>query len=239
VGEHRAGIAGGCRGGPFPEALARATPPALLGEGDGSGARRPVRGPTPRRAGAPRPGRPRAMPQHDPAVPPGWDHNPTSLRRRAGLAVLAGAGFAVALYLALYQLGAYDTVWDPWLDSPAVLGLTEPVPDALAGVLAYGAELILLAIGGPQRWHTHPYICLALGAILVCGAVASIALIVVQPTVAGAWCLLCLVSAALSLGLFALGIEEARAAWQHVRRTGQRPARVALHAGARLRRSVH
>jgi branched-subunit amino acid ABC-type transport system permease component len=153
--------------------------------------------------------------------------------------MLAGTGFAVALYLALYQLHVYDTVWDPWLDSPAVLGLTEPVPDAMAGVLAYGAELILLALGGPERWRTHPYVCLALGAILVCGAVASIALIIVQPTVAGAWCLLCLVSAGLSLALFALGSEEARAAWQHVRRTGQRPAPLALRTRAALRRSVH
>jgi hypothetical protein len=36
--------------------------------------------------------------------------------------------------------------------------------------------------------------------------------------VAGDWCTLCLVSAALSLALFALGIGEARAAWQHVQR---------------------
>jgi hypothetical protein len=179
------------------------------------------------------------MPSPQSAVPPGWDHNPTSLRRRAGLAVLAGTGFAIALYLTLYQLGLYDTVWDPWMDSPAVLDLTEPVPDAVAGVLAYGAELFLLAVGGPERWRTHPWICLALGAILVSGAIVSIGLIVVQPAVAGAWCLLCLVSAALSLALFALGIEEARAAWQHVRRTGQRPGGVALQAGARLRRSVH
>jgi hypothetical protein len=179
------------------------------------------------------------MAQPATAIPPGWDHNPTSPRRRAGLAVLAGTGFAVALYLTLYQLGLYDSVWDPWLDSPAVLGLTEPVPDALAGALAYGAELVLLAVGGPARWRTHPWVCLALGAILTMGAVVSIGLIVVQPAVAGAWCLLCLVSAALSLALFALGIEEARAAWQHVRRTGQRPSRAALHAGARLRRSVH
>ena len=152
------------------------------------------------------------------AVPPGWDENPTSFGRRALLAALAFAGLLVALYLTLYQLRLYDTVWDPFFDSRTVLDLTWPVPDALAGVAAYGTELVLLALGGRDRWRSLPWACLALGAVLTAGAVVSIALIIVQPTVAGAWCTLCLTSAALSLALFALGIGEARAAWQHVRR---------------------
>lgn len=153
----------------------------------------------------------------DPAVPPGWRENPTAPRRRAGLAVLAFAGLLVATYLTLYQFRFYDTVWHPF-DAPKVLDLTFPVPDALAGVLAYGLELALLAVGGRDRWRSLPWACLLLGAVLAGGAVVSIGLIVVQPTVAHAWCLLCLVSAVLSLALFALGIGEARAAWQHVRR---------------------
>lgn len=151
------------------------------------------------------------------AVPPGFDENPTSFRRRGLLAVLAFAGLLVALYLTLYQWDAWD-VWDPFFDARTVLDLTHPVPDALAGVLAYGTELLLLALGGRDRWRSLPWVCLALGAVLTGGAVVSIGLIIVQPTVAGAWCTLCLVSAALSLALFALGIGEARAAWQHVAR---------------------
>ena len=151
------------------------------------------------------------------AVPPGWNHNPTSVGRRCLLAALAGAGLLIALYLTLYQWGAWD-VWDPFFDSRTVLDLTHPVPDALAGVIAYGAELLLLALGGRDRWRSLPWACLALGAVLIAGAAVSIALIVVQPTVAGDWCTLCLVSAALSLALFALGIDEGRAAWQHIRR---------------------
>jgi hypothetical protein len=151
-------------------------------------------------------------------VPPGWDENPTSFGRRAVLAALALTGLCVALYLTLYQWELYDTVWDPLFDSPTVLHLTDPVPDALAGVAAYGAELLLLALGGRDRWRSLPWVCLALGAVLASGAVVSIALIIIQPTVAGAWCLLCLVSAVLSLVLFALGFGEGRAAWQHVQR---------------------
>jgi hypothetical protein len=153
----------------------------------------------------------------DCAVPPSWSRNPTSLRRRALLAALAAAGFGVALYLTLYQWRAWG-VWDPFFDSRTVLDLTYPVPDALAGVIAYGAELLLLALGGRDRWRSLPWACLALAATLTVGAMVSVGLIVVQPTVAGSWCTLCLVSATLSLALFVLGIDEGRAAWQHLER---------------------
>jgi len=158
----------------------------------------------------------------EPAVPPGWEENPTSFSRRALLAALAGIGFLVALYLTLYQWKAWSNVWDPFFDSRVVLDLTSPVPDALAGVLAYGTEIVLLALGGRDRWRSLPWVCLVLGAVLSTGAVVSIALIVIQPTVAGTWCTLCLVSAALSFALFALGVGEARAAWQHVNRARSR-----------------
>jgi Vitamin K epoxide reductase family len=153
----------------------------------------------------------------DGPVPPGFDSNPTSYRKRALLAVLAFAGLLVAAYLTLYQWDAWP-VWDPFFDATKVLDLTKPVPDALAGVAAYGSELLLLALGGRDRWQRLPWACLALAAILSIGAVVSIALIIIQPTVAGGWCTLCLVSAAISLALFFLGIDEGRAAWQHVRR---------------------
>jgi hypothetical protein len=150
--------------------------------------------------------------------PPGWKHDPTSYARRILLATLALAGFLIALYLTLYQWKAWSDVWDPLFDSRTVLDLTHPVPDALAGVLAYGAELLLLIPGGRDRWRSLPWSCLALGAILSAGAAVSIGLIIVQPTIAGTWCTLCLASAGISLALFVLGIEEAVAAWQHVRR---------------------
>lgn len=151
-------------------------------------------------------------------IPPGWKHNPTSWRRRAALVALAGGGFLIALYLTLYQWRAWDDVWDPFFDSRPVLDLTEPVPDALAGVLAYGGELVLLAIGGRDRWRSLPWACIVLGAVLAAGAVVSVVLIVVQAAVVGGWCTLCLTSAALSFALFVFGFGEARAAWQHVQR---------------------
>lgn len=154
----------------------------------------------------------------DAPIPPGWSHNPTSWHRRALLAVLALAGLLIALYLTLYQWRAWDNVWDPFFDSRTVLDLTDPVPDAFAGVLAYGLELLLLALGGADRWRSLPWACLALGAVLAAGAIVSVGLIVVQATVARDWCTLCLASAVISFALFGLGIGEARAAWQHVAR---------------------
>ena len=148
--------------------------------------------------------------------PPGFTENPTDYRHRARLAVLASLGLLIALYLTLYQFRAYGTVWDPFFDARKVLDATYPIPDAFAGVIAYGAELLLLVLGGEDRWRRLPWTCLALGAFLASGAVVSIALIVVQPTLVGHWCTLCLASAAISLVLFALGINEARAAWQFV-----------------------
>jgi uncharacterized membrane protein len=156
-----------------------------------------------------------------PDVPPGFDHDPTAWPRRAVLLALAVAGLAIATALTLYQIGVLASPWDPAFgqrSSRSVLDLTEPVPDAGAGVLAYATEIVLLLIGPPGRWRTMPWTCLALGAVLCAGAVVSIVLIVVQPAVADAWCLLCLGSAALSLALFALGIGEARAALGHLRR---------------------
>jgi len=132
-----------------------------------------------------------------------------STSRRGVLALLALAGLAIAVYLSLYQLDLISTPWDPFFGRRVdrVLDLTAPVPDALAGVLAYATELVLLAIGRTRLWAR-----LALGGVLVSGVGASIILIVIQPTLVGDWCTLCLCSAGLSGALFALGIGDTRAA---------------------------
>jgi vitamin K epoxide reductase family protein len=155
-----------------------------------------------------------------PDVPPGFHRDPTAWPRRRMLLMLAVTGLGVAGYLTLYQFGVVTRVWDPVFgerSSRAVLTLADPVPDAAAGALAYLTEIVLLLIGPPGRWRTMPWTCLALGAVLTLGAVVSVALIVVQATLAQHWCALCLASAGLSLGLFVLGIGEARAAREHVR----------------------
>jgi len=124
---------------------------------------------------------------------------------------LAAAGLIVAGYLTMLQLGALASAWDPVFGQRStreVLELTRPVPDALAGVLAYGTEVVLLLA---RRGR------LLLGLVLTAGGLASIALIIIQPAVVGAWCALCLGSAALSLVLLALGHNEATGALKALR----------------------
>lgn len=135
------------------------------------------------------------------------------------LALLSFTGLLISVYLVLYQFRLYpeSAIVGPW-DSPRVLDATFPVPDAFAGVLAYGTELVLLALGGRDRWRSLPWVCLTLAGILAIGAIVSLALIVVQPTVVGAWCIWCLGSALISFALFFLGFGEGVAAWQHLRR---------------------
>ena len=157
------------------------------------------------------------------SVPPGWNDNPTAWPKRIGLACLALLGLLVAGYLTLYQVHVFGSVWDPWFDSPTVLHLTAPFPDASLGVLAYGTEIVLSFVGGRVRWRTAPWATVGFGAVIFSGAGISIMLMIIQPLLAGAWCTLCLSSAVISLILCAWGADEPLAALQHlkrVRRTG-------------------
>jgi uncharacterized membrane protein len=149
--------------------------------------------------------------------------DPAPPARRWVMLGLACAGLGIAAYLTLYQLGVISTVWDPAFGSRSsvtVLGLADPVPDALAGVLAYATEIVLLLIGGADAWRRRPWISVALGGVLLVGAGVSVLLIILQPVLAAHWCIACLTSAAISLALFALGIRDARAA---IITLGQRP----------------
>lgn len=124
--------------------------------------------------------------------------------------VLALVGLAIATYLTLYQVDVLSSPWDPIFGdgSRQVLDLTSPIPDAAAGVVAYGSESLLLGAG---RGRT------LLGLILVAGVGTSVVLVVVQATVVGDWCTLCLVSAAMSFALAWLGREEAVGALRRLR----------------------
>src|SRR6185503_3084695 len=77
--------------------------------------------------------------------------------QRSILVLLALVGFGVSLYLSLYQLGVFSTVWEPFFGdgSRRVLHseLTRvlPVPDASLGAAVYLIEAVLGASGGYQR----------------------------------------------------------------------------------------
>jgi hypothetical protein len=137
--------------------------------------------------------------------------------RRYAVAPLAFAGLCIAGYLTLYQVGVIADVWEPFFGdgSRTVLDWTHPFPDAALGVVAYAAEIVLTFIGDEDRARTAPWAVLALGVVILGGAVTSIALIIIQPAFVGAWCTLCLCSAFLSLVIFFVAIDEPLAALRH------------------------
>jgi uncharacterized membrane protein len=140
-----------------------------------------------------------------------------------GLALL-GAG--IASYLALYQAGLIRQVWEPLFGDGSEIVLrswvssTLPVPDATLGLLAYLVEAVLGTVGGATRWRTTPWVVLTLGAVVCIVGLTSILLVIAQPLLFHAWCTLCLASAAVSLTLVGLVLDEALASLEHLERTG-------------------
>lgn len=107
------------------------------------------------------------------------------MTHRGLMVALAAAGLLAAGYLTLVQVGVPAAAWDPVFGEHSardVLELTDPVPDAAAGVAAYATEVVLpLARRGR----------LVLGLVLAAGGLTSVALIIIiRPAVVGAWCLL-------------------------------------------------
>ena len=149
--------------------------------------------------------------------PPGFDRNPTAWPKRILLAALAFAGLCVSVYLTLFQMKILPSVWDPFFRSPKVLEFLG-FPDAALGALAYGTEVVLTLIGGRDRWRTMPWSVLAFGVVILSGALVSVLLILMQAFFVGAWCTLCLASAAISFVIFALGYDEPLAGLRYLKR---------------------
>jgi uncharacterized membrane protein len=148
---------------------------------------------------------------------------PSAWRERRWVALAALAGFGVATYLALVQLGVLPA-WDPLFGVRATravlfsaLARRLPFPDAAAGAVAYLLEAVTVSVGGDDRGRERPGLVLAYAAIALGLGVAGVVLTVAQPLVAGAWCTLCLASAVISVALIVPALREARAT-VHARR---------------------
>lgn len=167
-------------------------------------------------------------------APPGWDYNPAAWSERLPVVGLALLGFAVALYLSLYQWGVLDRVFDPFFGEGSFGGGSETilresavsrltlrwlgVPDAFLGALAYLADVVTGLIGGRRRWQTLPWIVIVFGLLVGPFGFASVLLVVAQPLLSDAWCSLCLLSAAISVLMIGPALDEVLAALQHLSR---------------------
>lgn len=156
-------------------------------------------------------------------IPPGWSYNPSAWRERWLLICLAAIGLLAALYTALSQLGVFPTMVDPFFGSASSHMVTHsaisrllPVPDGLFGVAGYLCDLVLGSLGGEDRWRSRPWAVLTFAVVVVLLGIVSLVLTILQGTVIGHWCTVCLISATVSTIILGLGIGETLATLQYL-----------------------
>lgn len=165
-----------------------------------------------------------------PATPPGWSYNPSSWSQRSILIALGFAGLVISRYLAAYQLGYVDYVWDPFfgftggtqpvLDSQ--MSHFWPVSDAALGAAAYSLEFLMGFMGAKSRWRTMPWMVTMFGILVVPLGLTHIALVMSQPVVVHHWSTFALLAAAVMLPMITLTVDEVVAMSQHVRDANRR-----------------
>lgn len=172
---------------------------------------------------------PMGMQMEGPDVPKGWSYNPSSWPQRAPIIALSLISFLAARYMATRQLGYIPHAWDPFFRDGTERVLHSnvsrawPISDAGLGALTYLLEVLMGFMGDKRRWRTMPWMVAGFGFVVVPLGIVSIALVIMQPLVVGAWCSLCLLTAALMLLMIPLAIDEVVAMLQFIaqqRKTG-------------------
>ena len=154
-----------------------------------------------------------------PDIPPEWGYNPASWLQRVPVGALALVGFLIARYMAAYQMGHTDAVWEPFFAGTNGLNGTEtiitspmskawPVPDAGLGAVVYALELVMTFMGGKDRWRTMPWMVLALGFLILPLGIVSIYFVIIQPIAIGTWCTLCLLTALAMALMIPFSLDE-------------------------------
>lgn len=163
----------------------------------------------------------------DAAAPP-FDYNPSAWSQRVPVALLAVAATGMSVHLGLFQWGVIDSVWDPLFGDGSATVLTSAeseamhriigLPDAVFGAWAYLTEGVLSLAGSTRRWQLRPWMVLLFGLDVIPLGIVSSVLVVLQGVAVGSWCFLCLVTAAISLGLVFLVYDEVWASIRYLRR---------------------
>jgi nucleoside-diphosphate-sugar epimerase len=166
-----------------------------------------------------------------PEVPPGWSYNPSSWTQRLPIILLAVVGLLIARYLAAYQMGHVEGVWEPFFAGSAAdprNGTEEiitssvseawPVPDAALGAYVYMLEILTGIVGSRARWRTMPWLVIVFGLMIVPLGVVSITFIIIQPIVIGTWSTLTLIAAAAMLIQIPYSVDELAASLSFLNR---------------------
>ena len=149
-----------------------------------------------------------------PDIPPGWDYSPSSWTQRIPIIFLAFIGLYISRYLAAFQLGHIENVWDPFFGDGTEIIITSdvskawPVPDAGLGAVTYALEILTGIIGGRDRWRTMPWLVILFGVMIVPLGAVSIFFIIIQPILIGTWCTLCLIAAVAMLMQIPYSVDE-------------------------------
>lgn len=158
-----------------------------------------------------------------PDTPPGWNANPSKMINRIPIIALALVGLFLSRYMAAFQLGHIDNVWDPFFgDGTARITTSKvsevwPVSDAGLGATVYVLEIVTGIIGGERRWRTMPWIVLFFGILIVPLSAVSIFFIIIQPIVIGTWCTLCLIASSAMLLQIPYSFDEILATLQFMK----------------------
>ncbi len=166
-----------------------------------------------------------------PEVPPGWSYNPSSWIQRIPIIALALIGLYVSRYLAAYQLGHIEDVWDPFFAGSSndpqngteeiiTSSVSEawPVSDAAVGGYTYILEIVTGIVGSQRRWRTMPWLVILFGLMIAPLGVTSIFFIIIQPVVIGTWSIIALIGAAAVLVQIPYALDELLASLQFLRR---------------------
>jgi hypothetical protein len=163
------------------------------------------------------------MAKPGPEVPPGWSYNPSTWHQRAPMIIGAFAGWMISRYLAAFQLGYIEAIWEPFFGPGTVEVLRSevsrafPVSDAGLGAAAYTLEVLMAAMGGKTRWRTMPWMVTIFFILIVPLGVTSIVLVILQPVAVGWWCTLCLATALIMLLMIPFTVDELVATGQFLR----------------------
>lgn len=146
--------------------------------------------------------------------PEGWDYNPSTWQQRIPIVSLAFIGFFIARYMAAYQLGHINAVWDPIFGNQTATILSSdvskafPVSDAGLGAFSYLVDAVSGLIGDKNRWRTMPWMVVLFGIMIIPPGVTSIVLVILQPVAVNAWCFLCLFASVIMLLMVAPAMDE-------------------------------
>ncbi|MQW85628.1 NAD-dependent epimerase/dehydratase family protein [Sinorhizobium saheli] len=161
--------------------------------------------------------------------PLGWSYSPSAFTQRIPIVALAFVGLFVSRYLAAYQMGHIDGLWEPFFGpggapvrngSEAVVTSSVskgfPIADAGLGALAYALDILAGAIGDRRRWRTMPWMVLLFGLLIIPLGVVSVSFIIIQPPLIGALCTLCIIQAAVTVVMIPYSVDEVLATIQYL-----------------------